>query len=94
MDLFSGTEDAVYRYVIPDFSNSMSYSFTIVIRCMLGFLRNLFRPLSEQGMLRIPSVAAKEPLVLWGYEGSPSVIRVKELLSSLELQYIYRYEVL
>lgn len=55
-----------------------------------GFLRNLFRPLNEQGTLRIPSKPVEEPLVLWGYEGSPFVLRVKELLCSLELPYIYR----
>lgn len=55
-----------------------------------GFIRSIFRPLNEQGMLRIPSKAPKEPLILWGYEGSPFVMRVKELMCSLELPYVYK----
>lgn len=50
----------------------------------------LFRPLLTHGMLRVPSKAPKEPLELWGCEGSPFVRLVREALCCLELPYVYR----
>lgn len=48
------------------------------------------RPLLTHGMLRVPSKAPKEPLELWGCEGSPYVRFVREALCVLELPYTLR----
>ena len=42
------------------------------------------------GMFAIPSVAARKPLELYSFEGSPYVRLVRELLCELEISYIVR----
>lgn len=47
----------------------------------------LCRPMTTHGTLRVPSKLPKEPLVLWGCEGSPFVKMVREVLCCLEIPY-------
>lgn len=47
------------------------------------------RPSPEMGFLRATSHKADKPLELWGYESSGFVRRVREVLSRLELRYLY-----
>jgi glutathione S-transferase len=54
-------------------------------------LASAFRPLNHCGLLRQPSRKPKQRLVLWGFEGSPFVARVREALCVLELEYEYKY---
>eukprot|EP00916_Digyalum_oweni_P024699 GHVL01040839.1.p2 GENE.GHVL01040839.1~~GHVL01040839.1.p2 ORF type:complete len:130 (+),score=14.24 GHVL01040839.1:601-990(+) len=48
----------------------------------------VFRPLPEFGYLRCPSKVNPKHLQLWGFENSPFVKRVREVLDVLELSYI------
>ena len=48
-----------------------------------------FLRLPEQGTLRIPSRRPDRPLELWGHQGSPFVMLVRERLCSLEIPYIH-----
>ncbi len=50
---------------------------------LLRRLPTLFRPLPAHGLVAAPSRAPAQPLVLWGYEASPSVLRVREALCTL-----------
>lgn len=49
----------------------------------------LLRPCTDMGILRAPSHRPKETIDLWGYESSPCTRRVREVLSMLELPYLY-----
>mmetsp|Transcript_9756 Transcript_9756/g.8756 ORF Transcript_9756/g.8756 Transcript_9756/m.8756 type:complete len:209 (-) Transcript_9756:81-707(-) len=60
----------------------------------LSFIFLLFssvlRAFPQNGMLRIPSKKPKKLLELYGFEPSPFVKKVREILSSLEIAYIQR----
>jgi len=104
--------DAIIKYLWNTYGDKASpplnYTFAQYLS-ILNFLRIFVRPLEEQGMIRTPSREPKQPLELWGHEGSPFVIRVsvlfllynlhnswfanqkvKEVLCSLEIPYVYR----
>lgn len=51
------------------------------------FIPSLLRPLKRFGMVKVASKQPEQPLVLWGYQGSPFVKLVQEALSVLELPY-------
>lgn len=55
-----------------------------------GHITSMLRPCDSHGRKAKASKIPKEPLFLWGNEGSPFVARVREALSSLEIAYIYK----
>lgn len=93
------TDESIYesediaKYLIQNYSTSKTlpksyslmkkYSFTL-------FLRNLFRPLQEDGLMAVPSSHPKEKLVLWGRFGDSGTMKARETLTSLEQNYIFR----
>jgi len=54
----------------------------------LRLLPTLLRPLPRHGLVLCPSRLPAEPLLLWGYESSPFVMRVREALCSLQLPHL------
>eukprot|EP00487_Bulimina_marginata_P009730 TRINITY_DN4221_c0_g1_i1.p1 TRINITY_DN4221_c0_g1~~TRINITY_DN4221_c0_g1_i1.p1 ORF type:complete len:139 (-),score=15.76 TRINITY_DN4221_c0_g1_i1:251-667(-) len=55
------------------------------------FYLNVLRALPEQGRERMGNtVKPKKYLELWSYEASPFCIKVRELMSSLEIPYILK----
>merc|ERR1719361_598712 len=57
---------------------------------LLLAMASMLRVLPEQGLMRIPSKAAKKPLELWSFEPSPFCKKVREVMSSLEMKYVVR----
>lgn len=60
--------------------------------CFLGVsmaLCSFCRPCIDMGILRAPSHSPEKQLELWGYESSACVRRVREVLTMLELPYLY-----
>mmetsp|Transcript_29436 Transcript_29436/g.90226 ORF Transcript_29436/g.90226 Transcript_29436/m.90226 type:complete len:383 (-) Transcript_29436:284-1432(-) len=51
-------------------------------------LPSLLRPLPRHGLVLSPSVKPEEPLLLWGFESSPFVLRVREALCTLQLPHL------
>eukprot|EP00924_Labyrinthula_sp_SR-Ha-C_P000800 maker-scaffold_7-snap-gene-4.1-mRNA-1 protein AED:0.06 eAED:0.06 QI:0/0.66/0.75/1/1/1/4/644/296 len=56
----------------------------------LRILRSLLRPLGRHGMTTIKTKKPEKDLVLWGFESSPYVTLVREVLCSMEMCYVYR----
>lgn len=56
-------------------------------RTLSLMLSSILRPMMDMGVLRTPSIRPQKMLELWGFESSPFVKRVREVLSSLELPY-------
>lgn len=52
-------------------------------------LNPFLRCLPEHGLLRVPSRQPTRPLELWGHQGSPFVMLVRERLCALEIPYLY-----
>lgn len=55
---------------------------------LLRLLPSLLRPLPRHGLVLLPSRQPAEPLILWGYESSPFVMRVREALCTLQLPHL------
>jgi glutathione S-transferase len=55
---------------------------------LLRLLPSLLRPLPRHGLVLSPSRQPAEPLILWGYESSPFVLRVREALCTLQLPHL------
>mmetsp|Transcript_18248 Transcript_18248/g.33750 ORF Transcript_18248/g.33750 Transcript_18248/m.33750 type:complete len:290 (-) Transcript_18248:48-917(-) len=45
---------------------------------------------ANHGFMRVPSNEPEEPLVLWGFVGSPFVAKVQEKLCEMEIPYLFR----
>merc|ERR1712048_300550 len=95
--LFGSTQ--IIRHLYEEYGNNVSrsileklryyvansYVFTIYYQFVY---LNLVRCLPEYGRERfVNTVKPQQPLQLWSYEASPFCIKVRELLSSLELPY-------
>jgi glutathione S-transferase len=55
---------------------------------LLRLLPSLLRPLPRHGLVLSPSRQPAERLLLWGYESSPFVMRVREALCTLQLPHL------
>lgn len=84
----------IMRYLISTYAPnaSLPYTYRIANYGPLKFasllLVSFCRPLMDMGILRVPSRKPSKPLEVWGYEASGHVRRVREVLSSLELQHV------
>lgn len=95
--LFGSTQ--IMRHLYEEYGNNVSQSLFEKLRYYVANSRvftyfyqyvylTLIRCLPEHGSSRfVMTVKPRQPLQLWSYEASPFCIKVRELLSSLELPY-------
>ncbi|EGD81046.1 glutathione S-transferase domain-containing protein [Salpingoeca rosetta] len=78
------TKPANYAIVTSSLARALELPLTMLVNPFL-------RCLPEHGHLRVPSKRPERPLELWGHQGSPFVMMVRERLCSLELPYLYHH---
>mmetsp|Transcript_114 Transcript_114/g.314 ORF Transcript_114/g.314 Transcript_114/m.314 type:complete len:367 (+) Transcript_114:44-1144(+) len=83
--------DDIIQYLFDTYSDGKVPLFLrlgpfTTITCGLGLAPRL-----GKGSRYIPSKSPREPLILWGYEGSPFVKIVREVLSSRELPHLMKF---
>lgn len=85
--------DDIVEYLIKNYkSNNKNLPKNYIFSTKFGFLnfiRNIFRCLKEDGLMKIPSKKSKK-MVLWGKVGSYDSLKARETLTSLEINYIFR----
>eukprot|EP01013_Petalomonas_cantuscygni_P008504 TRINITY_DN2122_c0_g1_i1.p1 TRINITY_DN2122_c0_g1~~TRINITY_DN2122_c0_g1_i1.p1 ORF type:complete len:331 (+),score=34.90 TRINITY_DN2122_c0_g1_i1:20-1012(+) len=86
--------DAIIQYLWSEYGRAaippVGYALATLVRPvdrLTSFVGTLARPLPRMGLMRTPSLAPKQPLVLWNFEGSPFCRLVREALASLEIEH-------
>jgi len=87
----NGDADTIVKYLISEYGSmaTMPWSYVIgnypALQWTIRFASCL-RPLTRVTVEKHPIL----PMILWGYEGSPFVTRVRETLCSMEIEYLYK----
>merc|ERR1719251_532919 len=94
--------EQIIKYLYEEYGNNVKQTFLEKMRCCIAnhrlsvfvyqyFYLNVLRSLPEQGNERYGNtVRPKKLLELWSYEPSAFCIKVRELLSSLEVPYVLK----